>query len=146
MTAAKLSIFPVNVRRLDTTQRRAPKQDSPAFVRPDGLEYCLECWKGWMRGDPDRDLGTVTMRGLTGDDSRNIDAGEAQQDNDNRIGAATDAAISDLTTIHAWAIRRSCSITTVWKFPNANFIEVAAEARDELTKKLKKNICTSVLF
>lgn len=146
MVAAKLSIYPVIARRLDPTLRRAPKQDSMAFVRPDGLEYCLACWKDWMSGDPDRDMGTVTMRGLTGDDSRNIDTGEAQQDNDNRIGAATDAAISDLSTIHTWAIKRSCSIASVWRFPNADFIEVAAEAKDELTKKLKRNICTSVLF
>jgi hypothetical protein len=127
---------------------RRVRLDAPTtgFVRPDGLEYCLDCWKSWMRGDPDRDMGVVTMRGLTGDDSRNIDSGEAQQDNDNRIGAATDAAISDLSVMHGWAIKRACSIASVWRFPSANFIEVAAEAREELTKKLKKNICTSVLF
>lgn len=99
-----------------------------------------------MRGDSDRDMGIKTMRGLTGEDSRNLDIGEAQQENDVKIAAATDAMISGLSGIHVWAIKRACSIASVWNFPNADFVVVAGEAKEELTKKLKNNICTSVLF
>ena len=139
---AKLGNFPsLGLRRVRKDEVRAP-----AFVKPDGLEYCLACWKDWMAGDSDRDLGVKTMAGLAGDDSRNVDSHEAQQANDTRIAAATDAMISSLDRIHVWAIHRSCSITSVWRFQNADLPTVAAEARDELTRKLKKNVCTSVLF
>ncbi|HEY0062478.1 MAG TPA: hypothetical protein VGC21_10175 [Telluria sp.] len=118
-----------------------------AFVKPDGLETCLACWKNWMLGDPDKDLGIKTMQGLTGDgDGHGVDSHEAQQAADNRIGAATDAMINSLPRQQVWAIQVSCSISTVWRFPNADLPSVAAEAKDALTVKLKNNICTAVLF
>lgn len=125
---------------------RRSEVSSPAFMKPDGLDYCLDCWKSWMGGDSDRDMGIKTMRGLAGDDSRNLDIGEAQQESDVKIAAATDAMISGLSRMHIWAIKRACSISSVWDFPNADFITVATEAKQELTKKLKNNVCTSVLF
>lgn len=142
MNLADVAFFPsANARRV-----RRSEVSSPAFMKPDGLDYCLDCWKSWMGGDSDRDMGIKTMRGLTGEDSRNVDSSEAQQENDNRIAAATDAMISGLSRIHVWAIHRACSISTVWKFPNADFVTEATEAKEELTKKLKNNVCTSVLF
>lgn len=119
----------------------------------DPVALCLELWKTWMQGDPDRNMGAGTMRGLMGDgDGHGMDAGEAQQLRDNRIAAATDAEIGGLSRIHRWAINTSCSITTmkgldrVWRFPNADLFDAAEEARSELEKKLRKNVCTSVLF
>lgn len=119
---------------------------APAFVKPDGLELCLACWKNWMTGDQDTDLGMKTMRGLSGEGQAGPDIYEAQQEADQRIGAATDAMINSLSRIHAWSIYRSCSIASVWRFPNANFLEVAAEAKELLIDKLKKNVCTATLF
>lgn len=117
------------------------------------VALCLDLWKTWMQGDPDRNMGVGTMRGLMGDgDGRGMDAGEAQQLRDNRIAAATDAEIGGLSRIHRWAINTSCSITTmkgldrVLRFPNADLFDTAEEARAELEKKLRKNVCTSVLF
>ena len=136
----------LNFPSLSARRVRRSEVSSSSFIRPDGLEYCLSCWKSWMGGDPDRDMGVKTMRGLTGDDVRNLDIGEAQQANDSSIGAATDAMISSLPTIQVWAIKRACSIASVWRFPNADFVTVATEAKEALTVKLKKNICTSVLF
>jgi hypothetical protein len=119
---------------------------SPAFAKADGLELCLACWKDWMTGDQDKDLGVKTMRGLVGDCESGADIYEAQQEADQRIGAATDAMINSLERLHVWAIYRSCSIASVWRFPNANFITVAEDARSELTQKLKRNVCTATLF
>lgn len=111
------------------------------------LDKCLELWKAWMSGDADRDLGTKTMSGLVGDgDGHGVDLYEAQQASDNRIGAATDAMIESLSRLHFWAIYKSCSIATPWKFPNAEFLVVAVEAREELAKKLRNNVCTGILF
>ena len=146
---ATLGLFTApNLRRVRREEVR------PAtFVKPDGLELCLACWKDWMTGDQDKDLGMKTMRGLSsgvddgeGADDVRQDVYEAQQVADQRVGAATDAMINSLSRIHVWAIYRSCSIASVWKFPNADFATVAAEARDELTTKLKRNVCTATLF
>jgi len=54
--------------------------------------------------------------------------------------------INSLTRIHVWAIHRSCSISSVWRFPSADLVEVAAEAKAELEKKLRRNGATSILF
>lgn len=114
---------------------------------PDPVDLCLEIWKNWMAGDSDRDLGAKTMRGLVGDgDGHGQDLYEAQQASDIKVAMATDAMISSLSRLHVWAIYRSCSLSTVWKFPNASLVEVAAKARVELAFKLRRNICTSVLF
>lgn len=129
--------------------RRVPKQEAmtDTFVRPDALDVCLDCWKTWMHGDPDRNLSAKTMSGLTGyGDGHGISADEAQQVRDNQIGAATDAMIDSLRHIHRWAIYTSCSMTTTWKFPRADLATVAEEAKKELQNKLKNNCCTSVLF
>jgi hypothetical protein len=117
------------------------------WTEPEPLDYCLECWKAWMVGDADKDLGAKTMRGLVGDeDGYGVDLYESQQSRDVRIGAATDAMIEGLSRLHFWAIYKSCSIDTAWKFPNADLLETATEARRLLVEKLKKNVCTGILF
>jgi hypothetical protein len=130
------------------TLRRVRREDvrPAAFVKADGLEVCLACWKTWMTRDPDRDLGMKTMSGLVGDDESGPDIYEAQQAADDRIGAATDAMINSLSRMHVWAIHRSCSIASMWRFPNVDILTVAAEAKDLLTEKLKRNVCTATLF
>lgn len=128
---------------------RASEVKVDAYVKPDGLEYCLDCWKRWMHGDADRDLGAKTMRGLAGDSDAygaGLSVHDAQEQEDNRIGAATDAMIESLTQLHKWAIYRSCSMATAWRFPNADLIAISAEARDELSKKLRQNPCTAIRF
>ena len=103
------------------------------------MDLCLEIWKHWMAGDSDRDLGAKTMRGLTGEgDGHGQDLHEAQQANDIKIAQATDAMISSLSRVHAWAIYRVCGLASVWKFPEVSFMEVATLARDELAGKLRK--------
>ena len=117
------------------------------WVRPDGLDYCLECWSAWMGGDGDRDLGVQARKGLAGDsDGRGPDPHEAQQAQDIRIGAATDAMIDSLTIAQRWAIYASCGLSTPWRFKNADLVMAAEDARQALRKKLKNNICTAVLF
>jgi hypothetical protein len=130
------------------TLRRVRREEVPvtAFTKPDGLNLCLACWKDWMTGDQDNDLGMKTMRGLAGEGEGGPDIYEAQQAADQRIGAATDAMINSLSRIHVWAIYRSCSIASVWRFPNADFLGLAAEAKEQLTEKLKRNVCTATLF
>lgn len=130
-------------------RRRVRKEDVHIAVeqKRDGMDVCLDCWKEWMHGDSDRDLGARTMPGLVGDgDGYGQTIYEAQQVADTKIAIATDAMIDSLKTIHAWAIYTMCSISTAWDFPNADFITVAQQAKDELERKLKNNVCTSILF
>lgn len=128
---------------------RVRKSDiqSPPYQKPNGLQYCLECWKQWMQSD-DRDLSTSHMQ-LTGGDEKvayESDVNDEQRKADGKIGAATDATIESMPRIHVWAIYRKCSITTQWNFPNASFLDVAEQAEINLTNKLKNNIATAVLF
>jgi hypothetical protein len=130
-------------------RRRVKKEEVKAdtWVKPDGLDECLRCWKEWMAGDPDRDLGAKTLRGLMGNsDGYGGDPEEQQQASDARIAAATDAMIDSLKRIHIWAIYESLSVGTVWRFPNADLVQVYVEARTALEDKLRKNVCTGVLF
>jgi hypothetical protein len=116
-------------------------------VQQDPVDLCLEMWKVWMTQAGDRDLGAKTMRGLSGEgDGHGIDLHEAQRACDMRMAEATDAMINSLSRLHVWAIYCACSLATVWKFPNASLADVAADARSELATKLRKNICTAVLF
>lgn len=129
--------------------RRVRKEEIEPIstIQPDGLHICLECWKSWMMGDGDRDLGVKTMRGLIGEgDGHGNDSSEAQQAADNRIAAATDAMIDSLSVCHRWAIYKICSIASSWRFPNTDFAAIAEQARNELEKKLRKNTCTAVFF
>lgn len=113
----------------------------------DPVDLCLEIWKNWMAGDSDRDLGAKTMRGLVGEgDGHGYEIHEAQQASDMKVAMATDAMISSLSQLHVWAIYRACGIATVWNFENASLIDVVTEARAELINKLRRNICTAVLF
>lgn len=134
MTGEKVQI---RVRKTETQNDR--------WAKPDGLAYCLDCWKAWMSGDADRDLGVKTTPGLAGAGQR-PDLYEAQQASDARVAAATDAMIDSLAQVQRWAIYASCSIGTPWRFPNADLVHAAADARAALTAKLKRNICTAALF
>lgn len=139
--AQKLSHMESGPRRIPRSEivRAKPTSDDPVAL-------CLELWKEWIVHDPDRDMGIKSMRMLTGDDVRNLDPSELKQLEDAKIGAATDAMIGSLSPIHKWAIYRSCSVSTVWNFPNSDFISTAIEARKQLEIKLRKNMCTSVIF
>ncbi|USX25798.1 hypothetical protein NHH73_25010 [Oxalobacteraceae bacterium OTU3CINTB1] len=125
----------------------APVLRVDPWTKPDPVDLCLELWKNWMAGDSDRDLGAKTMRGLCGEgDAHGVDLHEAQQANDIRIAQATNAVIDSMPRLHVWAIYRACSLASVWRFPNASLVDVAAEARAELATKLRRNICTALLF
>ncbi len=134
--------------KVSTTARfRRAEVDPSSFSKPDALDECLACWKSWMHGDGDRDLGAKPMGGLVGNaDGHGVDIYEQQQAYDTRIAKATDAMIESLPRLHIWAIYTLCSMATPWRFPNADILIVGEEARAELTLKLKKKVCTSVLF
>ena len=125
----------------------APGLRIDPWTKLDPVDLCLELWRDWMAGDSDRDLGAKTMRGLAGEgDAHGVDPHEAQQASDIRIAQATNAMIDSMPRLHVWAIYRACSLTTAWRFPDASLMEVVTEARVELATKLRKNICTAVLF
>lgn len=129
--------------------QRVKKQDvqRDSWIRPDPVDFCLNAWGNWMCSGGHRNLEVVTMRGLVGEsDGHGSDPHEAQHSQDMQIGAATDAMISGLSRLHYWAIFRSCGFSSVWQFPNADLITTAADARNELMAKLKKNECTRNLF
>lgn len=128
---------------------RVRKFDIPIVPREtlDGVERCLSCWKSWIEQKGDRDLGAKTMRGLQGDGDGygETSVHDAQLANDNRIGAATDAAIDSLGRLHKWAIYKMCSIASPWRYPNADIMVCGPAAMDELKAKLKENCCTGAL-
>lgn len=135
------------VRGVRVVRAVPPVKRVDPWTAPDPVDLCLEIWKSWMAGDSDRDLGAKTMRGLSGEgDGHGVDMHEAQQASDLKVAQATDAMISSLSRVHVWAIYRACGLTTVWNFPNSSLMDVAADARTALSIKLKKNICTALLF
>lgn len=127
--------------------RRVRKEDVivNTYVRPDGLDLCLELWKVWM-GKVDMDLGVKGQGSLRGDGDGYGDNDAQAQRRDNEIAEATDAMINSLRACDRWAIYRMCSVTTVWNFPNLNYIEAATGAKAALEEKLRKNVATRTLF
>ena len=119
------------------------KQDT--WEKPDGLQYCLECWKVWM-GNYDRDLGIQRQKTLAGEGDGYGNEDTSQQRRENEIAEATDAMINSLRAHHRWATYRRCGISTAWRFPHLNFIVVAQEAEEALEKKLQSNIATRTLW
>jgi hypothetical protein len=65
---------------------------------------------------------------------------------DIKIGEATNAMIDDMKPAQAWAIKKSCGITTVWNFPSVNYMATLGSAHAELESKLRRNISTATLF
>ena len=129
--------------------QRVKKQDvkTDPWVRPEPLDYCLALWKEWISKGGQRSGGALVMGGLASDtDGHGVDLHEAQHAHDMQVGAATDAMISSLSRLHYWAIFRSCGLSSVWRFENADLVITAADAREELVLKLKKNECTRNLF
>jgi hypothetical protein len=133
--------------------RRVRKEDVQIAVleKPDGLVYCLDCWKTYMQGD-DRDLSASRMKLHAREDDEDPPEGYQsdpygdQRKADLRVGEATDAMIDSLKRISNWAIYKGCGLATAWHFPNADFGIVFATAKDELEEKLRKNIVTSHKF
>lgn len=124
------------------------------WVKPDGLSYCLDCWKDWMLSD-DRDLSAARMKLHSPAEERDEDGNPIgyesdpygdQRKADMRIGEATGAMIEDMKPAWRWAIYMKCSIATQWKFPSLNFMDVIQAAEEALTEKLRRNIATATLF
>lgn len=126
---------------LKLVKREDIKQD--AWIKPDGLDYCLDVWKDWM-GRADTDLGIKGQVSMRADGGGNNDTAIMRRDNE--IAEATDAMIDSLKMYHRAAIYRKCGISQVWAFPNANFIQQAEDARAALTEKLRTNVATRTLF
>jgi hypothetical protein len=120
-----------------------------SFVKPDGLADCLECWKLFMQKD-DKDLSASRMKLMSARDDdaqgyeRDVYAEQLQADY--KIGEAVNTEINNLKAVYAWAIKKKCSITTLWNFPSINFINALADAELELEMKLRKNIVTATKF
>lgn len=128
------------------TLRRAPKEKpaNQAFDQPDPYAMLMACWVDYMRTD-DRDLGAGGMK-LASDAPVEKDVHEQQRTADLKIGEAVNAMVDSLTIQHRWAIYKSQRLSAVWRFPNASYDEVLMAARDELEKKLKKNVATRLYF
>jgi hypothetical protein len=116
----------------------------PAFDKPDPYALLMACWVDFMRV-PDLKLSSCGMK-LIGDAPSDATVGEAQYIADLRMGEAVNAMVDSLSTQHRWAICKSQRIATVWRFTNADYETVLAEARDELEKKLRGNVATRLYF
>lgn len=146
MTVAKLSIFGIGFGNIGGL-RRVRKEAAESFVKPDGLDLCLTCWKEWM-GRDDTDLGIKNQSTLRGESDGYDGCDSSQLRRDNEIGEATDAMVRSLKTSHQWAIRRKCGVTAqrVWNFPQLDYIVEAQDACVELEKKLRNNVATRLLW
>lgn len=138
---------PVVVRRV---RKADVKVDT--WIKPDGLNTCLECWKNWMLGD-DRDLSASRMLMRGGSDDADAQARGYENDvyaeqrkADCIVGEATNAMIDSLRQVHRWAMHKKCGIVTVWNFPGVDFMATVADAEFELEKKLRNNIATATQF
>ncbi|MCE3605837.1 hypothetical protein LXA47_19840 [Massilia sp. P8910] len=129
--------------------RRVRRSKIPAatFIKPDGLDLCLSCWKEWMSRD-DTDLGVKSQSTLRGDGDGYGTADTSQARRDNEIAEATDAMVRSLKSSHQWAIRRKCGITrgNVWNFPRLDYLNEVQDACAELEKKLRANVATRLLW
>lgn len=133
--------------------RRVMKSELAAPDRvnaPDGLEYCLACYKDFMHLD-DRDLSESKMllNGGADDGSQGYepDPYGDQRKADKKIGEATHAVIeNDMRSQHSWAIKRMTGLATVWKFLQLDYVTVAIAAREQLEIKLRKNFDTAHKF
>ena len=120
------------------------------FIQPDGLEYCIACWKDYMLND-DRDLSASRMQ-LRGEVTIEEAAGyeydhyDDQRKADMRIGEATAAIVEDLPLQLAWAIKKMAGIARVWNFPSLDYAETLITAKTQLEIKLRKNIVTAIKF
>jgi hypothetical protein len=123
-----------------------------AFDEPTPLQICLSHWSDWMRRD-DRDLGAKGQSGIASgsdehegyDDSAAASEAAAMRASCD-IAMATDAMIDSLPRHYKAAIYRSCSIASVWRFPNMDFEATLPEAQKDLAAKLSKNVATRALF
>jgi hypothetical protein len=129
-----------------TTVRRAPKElaANQTFGQADPYAMLMACWVDYMRV-PDLHLSPRSMS-LVGDAPPDATVGEAQYIADLKLGESVNAMVDSLVMIHRWAIYKSQGISTVWRFPNANYETVLLEARDELEKKLSKHVATRLYF
>jgi len=123
---------------------RANRKIEEYFIEQTPLDLCLDCWVRWLEYD-DLDIGWRGKSiGLVGDTGRSSEQIYFALERD--AGMAVDAMVESLKTHHAWAIRKRCSVATVWRFPQLNFFAVVVEAEKELEKKLKNNVATRSYF
>lgn len=116
------------------------------------LQLCINHWREWMHHS-DRDLGAKGQSGLlkSADEHQGYDDGGAAGDAaaaraSREIAMATDAMIDSLPRHYKAAIYRSCSIASVWRFPNLDFMATLPLAEAELREKLAKNVATRAFF
>lgn len=122
------------------------------WVQQTPLGLCLNYWSDWMRCD-DRDLGAKSQSGIRGgedDEHEGFDTSAASDAAVARISRevamATDAMIDSLPRHYTAAIYRRCGVSSIWRFPNLDFVAVLPEAEAELTEKLKRNVATRAFF
>lgn len=129
-----------------TQLRRAPKVEpvAQAFGQQDPYSQCMACWVDYMRVD-DRDLGSRGMK-LKSEVYDQPDVHERQRAADLKIGEAVNAMVDSLQIRDRWAIYRSQGISNQWRFSDVDYAAILSEARDELEKKLRKNIATRIYF
>lgn len=141
--------------------RRAPKDlGAGAWARPDPVDFCLSLWKIWIHV-PDRERGTQTMEfadrrppkrdkdgnlvdAVQGGYEGDSDSDQARQDM--AVGEAVNTMVSSLSTVNRWAIYRATGIATVWRFPEADYMDVAIEAREQLKIKMRSHLATATYF
>ena len=120
------------------------------WIKPDGLDLCMACWKQYMEVD-DRDLGYSSLRLQGGEEDLALAASDTdphvkQRLADLKVGAATDAMIDSLSRLHIWAIYKAYGMGQVWSFPNADLATTLAVAKVELEVKLRGNLVACLMF
>lgn len=124
---------------------------SPQSTKAEPYAFCMACWVDFMTVD-DRDSGASRMN-LHSRDEEDKEDGDYRSDPyseqrkaDLKTGEAVNAMVESLTIEHRWAIHKSQGMTTQWRFPNADYMQVLLRAQQELERKLRNNFTTGIYF
>jgi len=108
------------------------------------LDKCLDVWVCWQRRN-DTGIGWRGQSALLASEA-SASSDQLYDRMDNQTAEAVEAMINSLPQHLGWAIRKRCSIVTLWKFPRLVFVDVLVLAEHELEKKLRNNIATGIYF
>ena len=105
----------------------------------DPLTTVLDIWVRWSRKD---DMAS-THRDRAGDHD---EEDEPYLKADIKTAEAVHVMVFELRPVHRWAIQKRCGVSTVWRYPNADYSAVLSEAEEIITTKMKKNYATCKYF
>lgn len=108
------------------------------------LDICIEHWIDYhRRNDVDMDWHRASPL-LVSDATP--DSEQVYSRMDSKAGEAVDVIVNALPAHQSWAMKKTCGLTSLWRFPSLVFEDVVVDAKRELENKLKINVATRVFW